>query len=600
MTNPIKDHFRGNYEAFYKRYLPEIKQTGGDEYKARCPFPGHEDENPSFNFNNQTGQYYCHGCGKKGDAIHFYAKINSLDTRRDFPKILNGIASDFGIPLEPVKKRMVATYDYIDTGGQLLFQTCRFEPKDFTQRHRDGDKWVWNLKGIERVLYNLPAVLKAEEVIVVEGEKDADNLAVLGFTATTCPMGAKKWRPEYNEPLQGKHVVLIPDNDNEGKEHMALVGASLNGTPASLKLLELPGLPSKGDVSDWVKGFTDKEEAAEKLSMMIDNAKPYDPPKKATLEDAVLESTDFRALDLPEKRIFLNPWLTEQSITLIAGWRGTGKTWLALAILEAVATGENFGPWQVENTVPCLFVDGEMPVQDVHDRLNDMGHVANPENPLFIYCDCYANQLGLPRAHLASETWRSTMKRILTTRKVKLWVIDNLASLASGLDENVKKDWDPINQWLLELRFAGISTIMLHHVGKGGKQRGTSAREDNIDNSLVLKRPHDYTPEDGCRFILHFDKARVAHEHLPVLADHEFKLVQDEHGQLVWIFGSVKRERKKEILSRLDEGVSQKDISDTLGIDKGYVSRIKKQAIKDCQLSKDGKLTQTGFIYVNG
>jgi hypothetical protein len=436
--------------------------------------------------------------------------------------------------------------------------------------------------------------------MIVEGEKDADNLAALGLTATTCAMGARKWRPEYNDALKGKHVVLIPDNDNEGKEHMALVGASLNGTTASLKLLKLPGLPSKGDVSDWIETFSDKEEAAERLALMIESAKPYDPPKKATLEDAVLESTDFTALNLPEKRIFLNPWLTEQSITLISGWRGTGKTWLAMSILDAVTTGQSFGPWETETSVPCLFVDGEMPVQDVHGRLNDIAPYPNRKAPLYIYCDSYANQLGLPRAHLVSESWRNTMKRILVTRGVKLWVIDNLASLASGLDENLKKDWDVVNRWLLELRFVGISTIMLHHVNKDGGQRGTSAREDNIDMSITLKRPRDYTPEDGCRFILHFSKARVRHEHLPLIADHEFKLRQDEYDRLAWTYGSVKKELKREVLRLLDEGMDQTSICDTLDVSKGYVSKIKKKAIEDGLLDSKCKLTGDGQGFISG
>ena len=98
MSNAIKDHFQGNYETFYEKYLPKIQKIGGGEYKATCPF--HDDRDPSFNFSNQTGQYYCHGCGKKGDAIHFYAKINDLNTKRDFSKIIKGITSDFNIPME--------------------------------------------------------------------------------------------------------------------------------------------------------------------------------------------------------------------------------------------------------------------------------------------------------------------------------------------------------------------------------------------------------------------------------------------------------------------------------------------------------------------
>ena len=597
MSNAVKDHFQGNYESFYEKYLPKIQKIGGDEYKAVCPF--HNDTEPSFNFNNETGQYFCHGCGKKGDAIHFYAKVNSLDTRRDFHKILKGIASDFNIPMENVKRRLVKTYDYLDVDGNLVFQTCRMDPKDFYQRHKKSGKWVNNIKGVERILYRLPEVLRAQEVLIVEGEKDSDNLAALGFTATTCPMGAKKWRPEYNDSLKGKHIVLVPDNDNEGKEHMALVGASLNGTSASLKLLDLPGLPSKGDVSDWIAGFTDKIEAAEKLAVMIEGAKPYTPPKKATIEDVVLEAKDFRALDLPEKKILLHPWLPEQAIILISGWRGAGKTWAALGILDAITTGQSFGPWQAGDPVPCLFLDGEMPVQDVRSRLNDIDHGVERQTPLYIYSDSFANSLGLPRAHLASETWRTSMKRILMTRHVKLWVVDNLASLATGLDENKKVDWDPVNSWLLELRFAGISTIMLHHTGKEGQQRGTSAREDNLDCSITLKRPHDYTPEDGCRFILHFSKARVATSYLPLLADHEFKLIQDEHDRAVWTYGSIKKELRREILRLLDEDIDVKSICEALGTTKGTVSKIKNKAVKDGFLTAKGKLTQSGFLAVN-
>lgn len=197
MKAKLENHFQGNYRTFYDKYLPGAKQIGGDEFQALCPF--HEDSNPSLNFNNQKGTYFCHGCGKKGHIFHFYAKLNGLDTRRDFPKILKGIAGDFGIPWEEKKSRIVKTYDYTDEAGEFLFQVCRMDPKDFRQRHRNGDgKWVWNLKDVRRVLYRLPEVCKAQEVLIVEGEKDADTLAGMGFKGTTSPMGAKKWREEYN------------------------------------------------------------------------------------------------------------------------------------------------------------------------------------------------------------------------------------------------------------------------------------------------------------------------------------------------------------------------------------------------------------------
>ena len=123
----LENHFAGHFQDFFAKYLPAgVKKIGGSEWQAKCPF--HNDENPSLSINGSTGAYFCHGCGKKGGFLHFYAKINSLDDRRDFPKILAGIARDFGIEAEEVKAKLIKTYDYTDEAGTLLFQVCRYEP----------------------------------------------------------------------------------------------------------------------------------------------------------------------------------------------------------------------------------------------------------------------------------------------------------------------------------------------------------------------------------------------------------------------------------------------------------------------------------------
>lgn len=595
----IEDYFTGNYTLFYQKYLPSVKKKGGDEYQAICPF--HDDKNPSFNFNNKTGKYYCHGCGKKGHISHFYAKLNGLNDKRDFPKILKGIADDFRIPWEEQKAKVVKAYDYMDRNGNLLFQVCRMEPKDFRQRRPDGNgKWIWNLKGVKPILYNLPALSVAQEILIVEGEKDVDCAGRMGLTATTCPMGAGKWRDDYNERLKGKDIVLIPDNDQGGREYMTQLAFSLNSAAKSLKWIDLPDLPSKGDLSDWVAQFDDLTDASEQLCMMIEKAGPYDPPEKRTLEDIIIPAQDFRIIEIPPRRLFLNPWLRENGIILVVGWRGIGKTWFALSILNAVNKGKPFGPWECEASVPCLFLDGEMPTDAIHERIDILDLHSDHENPLYIYSDHYANQFGIPRAHLANESWRTKMKSILVARGIKVFAIDNIASLASSLDENSKKDWDPINQWLLELRFAGITTIMLHHENKEGGQRGTSAREDNIDVSISLKYPHDYIPEDGARFIVHFSKARIPTTDLQLIGDMEFKLTVDESGHNVWTWANIKGHRKREILKMVDEGLDYESIKNQLGLtSKGYITKVKKKAIDNGLLSLKGKLTQTGFMFVS-
>lgn len=127
------------------------------------------------------------------------------------------------------------------------------------------------------VPYRLAQVLKAHTVFLPEGEKDVAAIERLGFTATTNPCGAGKWRKEYNPHFKGKRVIILPDNDESGRAHALEVARNLHGVAASVKVVELPGLPDKGDVSDWIKaGGT-----AEQLQALADTAPEWTP---ATVE----------------------------------------------------------------------------------------------------------------------------------------------------------------------------------------------------------------------------------------------------------------------------------------------------------------------------
>ena len=88
--------------------------------------------------------------------------------------------------------------------------------------------------------------------MIVEGEKDADRLAGLGLVATCNPGGAGKWQAAYNSYFQGKRVVILPDNDAPGRQHAQTIAANLDGIALEIKIVELPGLKAKGDVSDWL------------------------------------------------------------------------------------------------------------------------------------------------------------------------------------------------------------------------------------------------------------------------------------------------------------------------------------------------------------
>ncbi len=134
------------------------------------------------------------------------------------------------------------------------------------------------------VLYRLPELIEAtknpgELVLVCEGEKDVDTAHRLGFTATTNPFGAGKWLDQFSEHLRGCRVAVIPDNDEVGAKHAQKVARSVEGVAESVKIVELPGLGEKGDLTDWAEGRAE-DEAAEALRQLIEHAPPAEVPKR--------------------------------------------------------------------------------------------------------------------------------------------------------------------------------------------------------------------------------------------------------------------------------------------------------------------------------
>ncbi|NQT55742.1 MAG: DUF3987 domain-containing protein [Desulfobacteraceae bacterium] len=279
----VNSHFEGHCQDFFSQYT-EIKSSAGLYHKIVCPF--HDDSDPSLSFRSDTGLWKCFGCKKAGDIFKFYGLLKGFTDASQFPEILKGIGQDFGIngsgstagkssrSSKKEKGRIVAEYDYTDEKGNLHFQVVRLDPKGFRQRRPDGKGgYVLNMDGVQKVLYRLQEVLQAELVLIPEGEKDVDNLRELGFTATTSPGGAEKWLESYGEALAGRDVVLLPDKDEVGFKHVQKIAKSLNGVARSTKILELPGLPAKGDVSDWIEAGGTKEE----LEKMISECPSWEP-----------------------------------------------------------------------------------------------------------------------------------------------------------------------------------------------------------------------------------------------------------------------------------------------------------------------------------
>ena len=199
--------------------------------------------------------------------------------------------------------------------------------------------------GVELVLYNLPAVLKADEVWIVEGEKDADNLIELGFTATTNFDGAGKWRDSYSQYLKDKNVVLIPDADDPGRAHMQKVAAALHGVAASVKILELPNPAREGyDVSDFIAEQGDPDTVADQLSIMAKRSAEWTPPPDS--EPNIETSSGFQFIHNADILADLRPieWrihdvLPDYALYYNFGDPGHFKTFIELDRLLCIASG---------------------------------------------------------------------------------------------------------------------------------------------------------------------------------------------------------------------------------------------------------------------
>lgn len=246
----------------------QAKPTGDSSWSARCP--AHEDGRESLSVTEgQDGRTLlkCHaGCS-------FVDIVAAVDLKPGDLFADNGRRTG-----HRHQSRIVATYDYTDEDGKLKFQVCRFEPKTFRQRRPDGNGgWTWSMRGVERVLYRLPSVLAIARaggvVYLCEGEKDADRLAALGVCSTTAPQGAGKWRDTFTDSLRGAQVVVLPDNDDPGRQHAETVAKALHAAGIAVRVLELPSLPPKGDVSDWLAAGGDRE----KLEALADECPAWQP-----------------------------------------------------------------------------------------------------------------------------------------------------------------------------------------------------------------------------------------------------------------------------------------------------------------------------------
>lgn len=287
----------------------------GDKFEFCCRRPATGDRRASAGASLGTDGrvlIFCQVCGKEATGeILAQVGLSFSDLYPD-DSASNG------------KREIVATYNYVDEQGELLYQVVRYRPKGFKQRRPDGNGgWVWNLQGTRRVIYQLPTVLKAieagEPVIVCEGEADVHAIERKGKVATTNPGGASKgekskWLPEYSESLRGAQVVVVADRDEAGRKHASAVAGALQGIAASVRLLE----PATGkDVSDHLAAGLELD----KLVEIQSDAATVEPERARPVT---------RASDIRKTRLRWT-WRGRLALGYLAVWCGTGGVGKSLA-----------------------------------------------------------------------------------------------------------------------------------------------------------------------------------------------------------------------------------------------------------------------------
>jgi hypothetical protein len=279
--------------------LLENVRAAGSQFTARCP--AHDDQHNSLTVmqGRQRVVVRCHA----GDGCSFEAIAAVLNVPRENFFAEGRASKYYQAEFEKPKngnweKRIEKVYPYVDADGKLLFETLRLgNPKDFRQRRPDGKGGhVWNLQGVTRVLYRLPQVREAvaagRPVFLVEGEKDVETLERFGLTATTNPMGAEKWDASYDRALVGSHLIILPDNDEAGRRHIIKVAVGLHGKAADVRILDLPGLGEKGDVSDWFAAGGTFEE----FERLVSALQPWTPSPQDGLPEIIVTNRPLREI----------------------------------------------------------------------------------------------------------------------------------------------------------------------------------------------------------------------------------------------------------------------------------------------------------------
>ncbi|MEX1662207.1 AAA family ATPase [Thioclava sp. 15-R06ZXC-3] len=274
----------------------------------------------------------------------------------------------------------------------------------------------------------------------------------------------------------------------------------------------------------------------------------------------------------------IEPWLRTEETAVIWAPSGVGKTLLCLSLALAVAGGGTVADWTAPKARKVLYIDGEMNQQDIRDRIEMLvssGAVELPDPKIALrnleIIARQAQEVGTEFFDITEEETQNGILKRARAGDVELIILDNFTTLSDSLeDENASSEFKRVQDFFLQMKRAGIATILVHHANKGGKgMRGSTALETTFEVILGLQRPKVVAPGEAC-FHTNFTKFRGK-------GDHRLESRKWTLGDKGWEVSDSEPDNPEEdpvyIALKTLDFVNQNEIAEKLGINKGTVSR---------------------------
>jgi hypothetical protein len=463
----------------------------------RCLCPFHEDHDPSLSvFQGKDGfwRWKCLGCNKGGDILDFLMLKDDLKQGEALASL--GIIEQ---PSSAAAKRgsksdqaPAATYIYRDESGAPLYRKRKFSSRSYlTDRYENG-KWVSKLGDTRRVLYDLPELVAASKVFLLEGEKDCETVKALGLVATT--MGAvTHWKHEFAKFFEGKDVVICFDVGNE--KFVKTAASDISGIANRVRVLALPDLTEREqDITDWFNktGSVTPEEKIKRLNEAVDGTPDFVPPDKASKIDAPARTptlSEFLSTPTAPRDVFMECWAEREHLTILSGPQKVGKSILAVNLGLNLSMGVDFLGFRVPKPRRVLYIQQEISDSAMRERLQMM--IANlgllTENFMI------ENTHGVfPK--LPSREGQERLRELLTVDKPDFLILDPLSTFHNR-DENSATEMTVVLEPIFDLKHEfRIGVLLVHHFGKPSivarkgshRLRGSSVIGDRADNLIML------------------------------------------------------------------------------------------------------------------